>query len=120
MKVLCSQESESAYEACVTEHALNVSALWEEVVKASWDKTDMLYLRYKHQMKTWEKYVTVSSSVFENTVRKMFESSCRLVLKRYGITEKAYEAFLEHAKKCDPPLPESELKDYLEQCSEVL
>ncbi len=32
------------------------------------------------------------------------------VLKRYGITEKAYEAFLEHAKKCDPPLPESELK----------
>ena len=28
---------------------------------------------------------TVSSSVFENTVRKMFESSCRLVLKRYGI-----------------------------------
>ncbi|WP_242853644.1 phage/plasmid primase, P4 family [Eubacterium ramulus] len=32
------------------------------------------------------------------------------VLKRYGITEKAHEAFLEHAKKCDPPLPESELK----------
>lgn len=32
------------------------------------------------------------------------------VLKRYGITKKAYEAFLEHAKKCDPPLPESELK----------
>ena len=32
------------------------------------------------------------------------------VLKRYGITEKAYEAFLERAKKCDPPLPESELK----------
>ena len=53
--------------------------------RLTWDKTDMLYLRYKHQMKTWEKYVTVSSSVFENTVRKMFESSCRLVLKRYGI-----------------------------------
>lgn len=32
------------------------------------------------------------------------------VLKRYGITEKAHEAFLEHAKKCDPPLPESELR----------
>lgn len=45
----------------------------------------MLYLRYKHQMKTWEKYVTVSSLVFENTAKKMFESSCRLVLKRYGI-----------------------------------
>lgn len=32
------------------------------------------------------------------------------VLKRYGNTEKAYEAFLEHAEKCDPPLPEDELK----------
>lgn len=32
------------------------------------------------------------------------------VLKRYGITEKAYEAFLEHANKCDPPLLESELR----------
>lgn len=32
------------------------------------------------------------------------------VLKRYGTTEKAYEAFLEHADKCDPPLPEEELK----------
>ena len=85
MKVLCSQECESAYEACVTEHTVNVSTLWEEVVKASWDEIDMLYLRYKHQMKTWEKYVTVSSSVFENTAKKMFESSCRLVLKRYGI-----------------------------------
>ena len=35
------------------------------------------------------------------------------VLKRYGITEKAHEAFLEHAKKCDPPLPESEKSDLL-------
>ena len=32
------------------------------------------------------------------------------VLKRYGDTEKAHEAFLEHAKKCDPPLPDFELK----------
>jgi P4 family phage/plasmid primase-like protien len=32
------------------------------------------------------------------------------VLKRYGDTDKAYEAFLEHAKKCDPPLSERELK----------
>ncbi len=31
------------------------------------------------------------------------------ILKRYGVTEKAKEAFLEHAAKCDPPLPESEL-----------
>lgn len=32
------------------------------------------------------------------------------ILKKYGDTEKAHEAFLEHARKCDPPLPDSELK----------
>ena len=31
------------------------------------------------------------------------------VLKRYGDTDKAKEAFLEHAVKCDPPLPDREL-----------
>ena len=31
------------------------------------------------------------------------------ILKRYGDTEKAHVAFMEHAKKCDPPLPDEEL-----------
>lgn len=31
------------------------------------------------------------------------------VLKRYGVTEKAHEAFQDHAKKCDPPLEQDEL-----------
>ena len=31
------------------------------------------------------------------------------VLKKYGITDKAKDAFLEHAKRCDPPLEKSEL-----------
>lgn len=31
------------------------------------------------------------------------------VLKKYGITDKAKDAYLEHAKRCDPPLEESEL-----------
>ena len=31
------------------------------------------------------------------------------VLKRYGNTDKAYQAFLEHAKKCNPPLEDEEL-----------
>ena len=31
------------------------------------------------------------------------------VLKRYGDTDKAHEAFLEHAKRCDPPLDDEEL-----------
>lgn len=32
------------------------------------------------------------------------------VLKKYGISAKAKEAFLEHAKRCDPPLDKPELK----------
>ena len=32
------------------------------------------------------------------------------ILKKYGYTDKAHEAFLEHARKCDPPLPDAELK----------
>lgn len=31
------------------------------------------------------------------------------ILKRYGNTEKAHVVFMEHAQKCDPPLPEAEL-----------
>lgn len=31
------------------------------------------------------------------------------VLKRFGVTDRARSAFLEHAKKCEPPLPEQEL-----------
>lgn len=31
------------------------------------------------------------------------------VLKKYGISEKAKDAFLEHSKRCDPPLSEAEL-----------
>ena len=32
------------------------------------------------------------------------------VLKRFGATDKAYEAYLERASKCDPPLPAKELR----------
>lgn len=32
------------------------------------------------------------------------------VLKKYGITKKAQDAFLEHSKRCDPPLGARELK----------
>jgi putative DNA primase/helicase len=32
------------------------------------------------------------------------------VLKRFGDTDKAYEAYLERAGKCDPPLPAKELR----------
>lgn len=32
------------------------------------------------------------------------------VLKRYGVTNKAYDIFMEEAAKCDPPLEDDELK----------
>lgn len=32
------------------------------------------------------------------------------VIKRYGDTDEAHEAFLEEAARCDPPLPEAELR----------
>lgn len=31
------------------------------------------------------------------------------VLKKYGICQKAKDAFVEHSRRCDPPLPEEEL-----------
>ena len=31
------------------------------------------------------------------------------VLKKYGVTDRAREAFELHARRCDPPLPEDEL-----------
>lgn len=31
------------------------------------------------------------------------------ILKRYGITDRAYEIFLEKANKCNPPLDDEEL-----------
>ena len=32
------------------------------------------------------------------------------VLKRYGDTQKAFDAFMEHSRRCDPPLSKEELK----------
>src|SRR3712207_7576634 len=37
------------------------------------------------------------------------------ILKRYGVNEKAIEAFMEHAEKCDPPLEASELNTRSEE-----
>lgn len=53
---------------------------------------------------------TSGGQILEGSRNNTMSRFAGRVLKRYGITEKAYEAFLEHAKKCDPPLPESELK----------
>ena len=58
-----------------------------------------------------EKEETVGSGVIvqgsRNNTMSRFASR---ILKRYGDTEKAHVVFMEHAQKCDPPLPEAELK----------
>ena len=55
-----------------------------------------------------EEYVS-SGPILEGSRNNTMSRFAGRVLKRYGITEKARDAFLEHAKKCDPPLPSEEL-----------
>ena len=54
---------------------------------------------------------TASSSgiILEGSRNKTMSLFAGKVLKRYGDTEKAKEVYLEHSKKCDPPLEMAEL-----------
>ena len=45
----------------------------------------------------------------EGSRNKTLSQFAGRVLKRYGISEKAHEIFLEEAAKCSPPLPDEEL-----------
>ena len=47
--------------------------------------------------------------ILEGSRNKTMSLFAGKVLKRYGHTEKAKEVYLEHAKKCDPPLDKEEL-----------
>lgn len=53
---------------------------------------------------------TVSGSIVEGSRNNTMSRFAGRVLKKYGNTDKAYEVFLQTAEKCDPPLPEYELK----------
>jgi len=50
-----------------------------------------------------------SGSILQGSRNNTMSRFAVRVLKRYGDTDKAKEAFLEHAEKCDPPLPDKEL-----------
>ncbi|MBV1757693.1 MAG: primase C-terminal domain-containing protein [Dethiosulfatibacter sp.] len=56
-----------------------------------------------------EEDISSSGPILEGSRNNTMSRFAGRVLKRYGITEKARDAFLEHAKKCDPPLPDDEL-----------
>lgn len=52
---------------------------------------------------------TQSGPIMEGSRNNSMSHFAGRVLKRYGNTDKAYEAFMEHAKRCDPPLSKEEL-----------
>lgn len=47
-------------------------------------------------------------TIFEGARNNTMSYFAGRVLKKYGVTNKAHELFLERAEKCDPPLPASE------------
>ena len=51
-----------------------------------------------------------SGPILEGSRNNTMSRFAGRILKKYGDTDKAHEAFLEHARKCDPPLPDAELK----------
>ena len=52
---------------------------------------------------------TSSGPILQGSRNNTMSRFASRILKRYGDTEKAHVAFMEHAEKCDPPLPEAEL-----------
>ncbi len=50
-----------------------------------------------------------SGPIMEGSRNNSMSHFAGRVLKRYGNTDKAYEAYMEHAKRCDPPLSKEEL-----------
>lgn len=57
----------------------------------------------------YEDTATQSGPIMEGSRNNSMSHFAGRVLKRYGNTDKAYEAFMEHAKRCDPPLSKEEL-----------
>ncbi len=51
-----------------------------------------------------------SSPITEGSRNNTMSHFAGRVLKRYGNTDKAFESFMEHSKRCDPPLSPAELK----------
>ena len=52
---------------------------------------------------------TISGTITQGNRNNTLSRFAGRVLKRYGETDKAHEIFLDQAKKCDPPLDDSEL-----------
>lgn len=57
-----------------------------------------------------EEYQTGGGVIHEGSRNNTLSLFAGKVLKKFGITDKAYDLFLERAAKCDPPLDDRELK----------
>lgn len=76
--------------------------IWNE----SWDTIDEVV---EIGVSNEEDADTQSGPIMEGSRNNSMSHFAGRVLKRYGNTDKAYEAYLEHAKRCDPPLSKEEL-----------
>ncbi len=54
--------------------------------------------------------VSASGTISQGNRNNTLSRFAGRVLKKYGITDKAKDAFLENSKRCDPPLANTELK----------
>lgn len=57
----------------------------------------------------YEKQVPVYGTILEGSRNNTMSHYAGRVLKKYGISDKAYELYQERATKCEPPLPAREL-----------
>ena len=57
-----------------------------------------------------EEYQTGGGVIHEGSRNNTLSLFVGKVLKKFGITDKAHDLFLERAAKCDPPLDDRELK----------
>ena len=57
----------------------------------------------------WDMDINCSATIPEGSRNSTMSHFAGRVLKRYGDTEEAYNAFMERAAKCEPPLEDAEL-----------
>lgn len=80
--------------------------LWQE---GEMTITEFLTGREPAEHDQMEPPLYTGNSIPEGSRNNTMSHFASRVLKRFGDTDKAYEAYLERAEKCDPPLPEKEL-----------
>lgn len=67
------------------------------------DETDMVEQEEKAMP------IYTGGSITEGSRNNTMSHFAGRVLKKYGVTEKAHDLYMERAEKCDPPLPKAEL-----------